>query len=149
MVEWFLKNNLKSPYFVHLCIKLVTIICTSQHYRENAYRVHLKSTNYYHYYSFSQMIFEIFVFSLVFEGSCPIDPKYSDSWKIHMDPSGKINYMLELHSKYILLEHITGCKLRLFPFPNRTILLKENISSKFFLRAKWEITTRLDQFNIS
>lgn len=63
------------------------------------------------------MIFEIFVFSLVFEGFCPSDPKYLDSWKIHMDPSGKINYMLEFHSKYILLEHITGCKLRLFPFP--------------------------------
>ena len=45
------------------------------------------------------------------------------------------NYMLDLHSKYTLLEHIMGHKQRSFFL--KSMLLKENISSIFFfLRAK-------------
>ena len=119
------------------------IICTSQYYKENT--VHPRPSIIIIIY-FPDDFWSIY---LQF-GLCPNGPNSLGTWNMHVYCCGKHthtrththtnNYMLDLHSKYILLEHIMGHKQIIFFL--KSILLKENISSIFFfLRAKWGATT--------
>ena len=111
------------------------IICTSQYYKENT--VHPRPSIYYHYYSFPRWFLKYLssIWTLPqwpklfghLKHACVLLWQTHTHTHTHTHPN---NYMLDLHSKYILLEHIMGHKQIIFFL--KSILLKENISSIFF-----------------